>query len=342
MKQTRYRTVLFALTLLVSWIAADGKLPTPPVATKIPQTTQIHGETRVDDYFWLREKSNPKVVEYLKAENEYADAVMQPTKQFQDALYKEMVARIKETDVSVPFKQDGYFYYTRTEQGKQYPVFCRKKGSLKTPEEVTLNLNEMAKGLQFFSVDAYHVSDDGNLLAYSTDTTGFRQYVLHVKDLRTGVELPDTAQRVTSVTWANDGKTIFYTQEDAVTKRSNRFFRHVLGAKNDELVYEEKDELYDIEVERTRSKGFILLVSSSKTTSEVQYLAAGHPSDPLKVLAPRHENHEYYIDHVGDFFYIRTNDRGKNFRLVTAPVSSPPGKLEGSHPASSERHAGRH
>src|SRR5262249_36810887 len=155
-KQMSYRTkFLLTLTLLVSWIAADGKLPSPPVARKIPHTTQIHGETRLDDYFWLREKSNPTVVEYLKAENEYADAVMQPTKPFQDALYNEMVARIKETDVSVPFKQDGYFYYTRTEQGKQYPVFCRKKGSLKAPEQVTLNLNEMAKGLPFFSVDAY-------------------------------------------------------------------------------------------------------------------------------------------------------------------------------------------
>ena len=255
------------------------------MADKIPQTRQIHGETRVDDYYWLREKSNPKVVEYLKAENDYADAMMQPTKEFRETLYKEMLARIKETDVEVPFKRDGYFYYTRTEQGKQYAIFCRKKGTLKASEEITLDTNEMAKGHPYFNVGAYNVSNDGNLLAYSTDTTGFRQYVLHIKDLRTKMDLPDKAERVTSVAWANDGKTIFYTQEDAVTKRSNRFFRHVLGVPNDELLYEEKDELYDIEVVRTRSKGFLLLTSASKTTSEVRYVPAGQPHDPLKVRA---------------------------------------------------------
>jgi oligopeptidase B len=304
-------------------VIADGNLPTPPVANKIPQTRQTHGETRVDDYYWLREKSNPKVVEYLKAENDYADAMMQPTKEFRETLYKEMLARIKETDVEVPFKRDGYLYYTRTEQGKQYAIFCRKKGTLKASEEIALDTNEMAKGHPYFSVGAYNVSNDGNLLAYSTDTTGFRQYVLHIKDLRTKMDLPDKAERVTSVAWANDGKTIFYTQEDAVTKRSNRFFRHVLGVQNDELLYEEKDELYDIEVVRTRSKGFLLLTSASKTTSEVRYVPAGQPHDPLKVLLARQENHEYYVDHLGDLFYIRTNDQGKNFRLVTAPVSSP-------------------
>jgi oligopeptidase B len=324
MKQMTNRFLLMiTLAPMSNRVIADGNLPTPPVANKIPQTSQIHGETRVDDYYWLREKSNPKVVEYLKAENDYADAMMQPTKEFRETLYKEMLARIKETDVEVPFKRDGYFYYTRTEQGKQYAIFCRKKGTLKASEEITLDTNEMAKGHPYFSVGTYNVSDDGNLLAYSTDTTGFRQYVLHIKDLRTKMDLPDKAERVTSVAWANDGKTIFYTQEDAVTKRSNRFFRHVLGVQNDELLYEEKDELYDIEVARTRSKGFILLVASSKTTSEVRYVPAGHPNDPLKVLLPRQESHEYYVDHVGDLFYIRTNDQGKNFRLATAPVSSP-------------------
>ena len=201
------------------------------MAKKIPKTTQIHGETRVDDYFWLREKDNPAVVEYLKTENAYADAIMESTKGFQEALYKEMLARIKETDVEVPYKQGDYFYYTRTEEGKQYPVFCRKKGSVEGAEEVTLDLNEMAKGHTFFSIGGYDVSDDGNLLAYSTDTTGFRQYDLYVKDLRTGKILTDKAERVTSVAWANDNKTIFYTQEDAVTKRSNKFFRHRLGSE---------------------------------------------------------------------------------------------------------------
>jgi oligopeptidase B len=311
------------LILTAGWSVAQGPAPEPPVARKVPKTTLIHNETRVDDYFWLREKSNPEVIEYLKAENSYTDAMTQSTQGFQDALYKEMLARIKETDVEVPFRRGDYFYYTRTQEGKQYPIFCRKKGNLQAPEEITLDLNEMAKGLPFFSVGAYNVSDNGNLLAYSTDTTGFRQFALHIKDLRTGTIFPDTAERVTSVAWANDNRTIFYTQEDAVTKRSNKFFRHTLGSSSDELLYEEKDELYDIAGERTRSKGFILLVSSSKTTSEVRYLPANRPEDPLKVFLPRQEKHEYYVDHVGDFFYIRTNDLGKNFRLVTAPVSDP-------------------
>ena len=315
--------LVVVLALTGSRLIAEGNLPSPPVAKKIPKITQIHGETRADDYFWLREKNNPAAMEYLKAENAYADAIMESTKGFREALYKEMLGRIKETDLEVPYKQGEYFYYTRTEQGKQYPIFCRKKGSVKASEEVTLDLNQMAKGYPFFSVGGYDVSDNGDLLAYSTDTTGFRQYELHVKDLRTGKVLPDSAGKVTSVAWANDNKTVFYTEEDAVTKRSNKFFRHQLGSNHDELLYEEKDELYDIDATRTRSKEFILLVSQSKTTSEVQYLAGRRPNDPLKVFLPRRENHEYYVDHSGDFFYVRTNDQGKNFRLVTAPVNNP-------------------
>ena len=315
--------LVMVLILMDNQSMLGDNLPRPPVAKKIPKTTQIHGETRVDDYFWLREKDNPAVIEYLKTENAYADAIMESTKGFREALYKEMLARIKETDMEVPYKQGDYFYYTRTEEGKQYPVFCRKKGSVEGAEEVTLDMNEMAKGHPFFSIGGYDVSDDGNLLAYSTDTTGFRQYELHVKDLRTGKILTDTAERVTSVAWADDNKTVFYTQEDAVTKRSNKFLRHRLGINNDELLYEEKDELYDIAAERTRSKEFILLVSRSKTTSEVQYVSASRPNDPLKVFLPRRENHEYYVDHLRDLFYVRTNDQGKNFRLVTAPVNNP-------------------
>ena len=324
MKQIAYGLLLvMGLSLMDNQSMLGDKLARPPVAKKIPKTTQIHGETRVDDYFWLREKDNSAVVEYLKTENAYADVIMESTKGFREALYKEMLARIKETDMEVPYKQGDYFYYTRTEEGKQYPVFCRKKGSVEGAEEVTLDMNEMAKGHPFFSIGGYDVSDDGNLLAYSTDTTGFRQYELHVKDLRTGKILTDTAERVTSVAWADDNKTVFYTQEDAVTKRSNKFLRHRLGINNDKLLYEEKDELYDIAAERTRSKEFILLVSRSKTTSEVNYVSASRPNDPLKVFLPRQENHEYYVDHLRDLFYVRTNDQGKNFRLVTAPVNNP-------------------
>ena len=229
MNQIAYGLVLMMLLTLMDRSMADGNLPRPPVAKKIPKTTQIHGETRVDDYFWLREKNNPAVIEYLKTENGFADAIMESTKGLREGLYKEMLARIKETDTEVPYKQGEYFYYTRTEEGKQYPLYCRKKGSVEGAEEVTLDMNEMAKRHPFFSIGGYDVSDDGHLLAYSTDTTGFRQYELHVKELRTGKILPDKAERVTSVAWANDNKTLFYTQEDAVTKRSNKFLRHRLG-----------------------------------------------------------------------------------------------------------------
>jgi len=324
MKQIAYGLLLvMGLSLMDNQSMLGDNLARPPVAKKSPKTIQIHGETRVDDYFWLREKENSAVVEYLKTENAYADVIMEPTKGFREALYKEMLARIKESDMEVPYKQGDYFYYTRTEEGKQYPVFCRKKGSVEGAEEVTLDMNEMAKGHPFFSIGGYDVSDDGNLLAYSTDTTGFRQYELHVKNLRTGEILTDKAERVTSIAWASDNKTVFFTQEDAVTKRSNKFLRHRLGINNDKLLYEEKDELYDIAAERTRSKEFILLVSRSKTTSEVNYVSASRPNDPLRVFLPRRENHEYYVDHLRDVFYVRTNDQGKNFRLVTAPVNNP-------------------
>ncbi|MBL8204991.1 MAG: S9 family peptidase [Blastocatellia bacterium] len=295
---------------------------TPPVAKKIPKITKIHGDTLTDDYFWLREKSNPEVITYLKAENDFTEAMMKPTAALQDTLYKEMLARIKETDLSVPYPKDGYLYYTRTEQGKQYPIYCRKKGTLRGKEETLLDLNAMAEGKPFLSLGAFQVSNDSNLLAYSTDDTGFRQYKLHVKDLRTGQLLPDTAERITSITWANDNKTLFYVTEDATTKRSNQFYRHTLGSKS-QLLFEEKDELYNIGVSRTRSRGYILLGISSSTTSEYRYLAATKPNSDLKVMLPREKDHEYYPDHHGKLFYIRTNDTGRNFRLVTAPITDP-------------------
>ena len=305
---------------------------TPPVAKIVPKTTTVHGDTLVDNYFWMREKFikdasgkeilNPEVINYLKAENDYTEANMKTTVAFQDSLYKEMLGRIKETDVTAPYPKDGYYYYTRTEQGKQYAIQCRKKGSLKAKEEVLIDANEMAKGLPFFSLGSLQVSDDGNLLAYSTDTTGFRQYKLYIKDLRTGQLLLDTAERVTSVNWANDNKTLFYVTEDATTKRSDKFYRHTLGGKS-ELVYEEKDELYRIGGGRTRSRGYIFLYIASSTTSEVRYLPADKPNEKLKLMLAREEGHEYYPDHQGKLFYIRTNDKGRTFRIVTAPITDP-------------------
>src|SRR5258706_226580 len=233
-----------------------------------------------------------------------------------------MVGHIKETDVNVPYRWGGYFYYSRTEQGKQYPISCRKKGSLDANEEVVLDQNEMAKGLKFFSVGAYVPSDDGNLLAYSTDTTGYRQYKLQIKDLRTGQLLPESFERVGNVAWATDNKTVFFTTEDAVTKRSDKFFRHVLGSDQTDRHLEENAELLYIGAGRSCATAVIRLGSQSKTSSEWQYLPANNPAAALKIISPREADHEYNVDHRGDLFYIRSNKGAKNFRIVTAPVAN--------------------
>ncbi len=302
---------------------SNANTPQPPMTEKKTKTTKIHNDTIIDDYFWLREKTNPEVVAHLDAENTYAESMMKPTAALQDKLYKEMVGHIKETDVSVPYRWGNYFYYTRTEQGKQYPINCRKKGSLDAKEEVVLDQNELAKGLKFFSVGAFVPSDDGNLLAYSTDITGYRQYKLQIKDLRTGQLLPETFERVGSVAWATDNKTIFFTTEDAVTKRSDKFFRHALGSDKTDLIFEDKDELFDVAAGRSRDKAIIFVGSESKTSTEWRYLPADAPTAELKIISPREADHEYNVDHRGDLFYLRTNKGAKNFRVVTAPVSNP-------------------
>jgi oligopeptidase B len=302
----------------------SSSLPAPPVAKKVPKVTEINGHKLVDNYFWLRDKKDPEVRAYLEAENAYTDALMKPTEGLQKKLYDEMLGRIKETDIEVPYKQGDYFYYTRTEAGKQYGIRCRKKGSMDAPEEVVLDVNELAKGQKFMSVAAYNVSDDGNFLAYTADNTGFRQYTLQVKDLRTGKVLADKAERVGSVVWANDNKTIFYTVEDDTTKRQYQLYRHAAGTSGpDPLVYEEKDEKFEVGAGKTRSKAYIFLIVSSHTTSEARYISADQPLAEWKVLEPRRQDVEYYPDHNGDFFYIRVNDTGRNFRLVKTPVSNP-------------------
>jgi oligopeptidase B len=297
--------------------------PQPPMAEIKPKETKIHGETLVDNYFWLRDKANPQVMEHLKAEDAFAQAYMKPTEALQEKLYKEMLSHIKQTDANVPYRRDGYFYYTRTEEGKQYPIFCRKKDSLEAKEEIVLDQNELAKGQKFMSVGAFNPSDDGNLLAFTTDNTGYRQYTLQIKNLQTGELYPEKIERVDNVAWATDNKTMFYVTEDAVTKRSDKFFRHVLGTDKSDLIYEEKDELFDIGTGRTRDKAVIIVQASSKTSSEVRYLPANNPAAELKIIAPRQAGHEYDIDHRGDLFYIRTNKGAKNFRVVTAPAADP-------------------
>ncbi len=301
----------------------DPKAAAPPEARRIPKTTAIHGETLVDDYYWLREKSSPAVLAHLEAENAYTAAVARPIEAKAEALYREMRGRVRETDLDVPYRLGGWLYYTRTEQGKQYPVHARKRPGPGSPEHVLLDLNELAKGEKFLSLGAFDVSDDGNMLLYATDVTGFRLYTLRVKDLRTGETLPDRIERVRSPVWAADGKTLFYVAEDPA-KRPYQLRRHVLGSSEpDPIVYEERDELYRVTTSRSRDKAFLFFASSSSETTEIRALAADRPGEAPRVLLPREEGHEYDVDHREGLFYIRTNKDAKNFRVVTAPEADP-------------------
>jgi oligopeptidase B len=311
------------VTLAPSLLAQNGDVKQPPLARAVPHTTEIHGYKLKDDYFWLREKKNPEVIRYLEAENAYTDEVMKPNKQLEEALYKEMLGHIKQTDLSVPYKIGQYHYYSRTEEGKQYPYMCRRKGSMQGSEELLLDLNKMAEGHSYLGLGSYGVSDDGNLLAYSTDTTGYRQYSLHIKDLRTGKTLNENIERTGSVVWANDNKTIFYTTEDAVSKRSDKFWRHAVGSDKSDLIYEEKDELFDVGASRSLDKKMIFLASYAKTSREFRYLPADNPMGAFKVVLPRQADHEYDVDHYLGQFYITTNKQAKNFKVVTAPINDP-------------------
>ena len=308
----------FAMTALALTAIAD-EVAKPPVAKKVPKTLTLHGDERVDEYGWLKEKTNPDVISYLDAENAYADAQTKPIEGLSKQLYDEMLGRIKQTDVNVPWRRSGYFYYTRTVEGKQYPIFARKKGSVDAEEEILVDVNQLAEGKKFMSVGAFVVSDDTNLLAFTTDDNGYRQYKLHIKDLRTGKVTENVAQRVGNVEWAKDNKTIIYSTENDA-KRSDRIYRHVLGTDEHTVIYEEKDELYDVYPDRTRSGDFIFLTSESKTTNEVRLIPAAKPDTAPVVMIPRKTDHKYYPDHRGDLFYFMTNDAGINYRVVTAPV----------------------
>ncbi len=294
----------------------------PPIAERRPKTLVIHGDTRVDSYFWLREKSNPDVMAYLKAEDAYADAVMKPTEPLQRELYASMLSHIKQTDDTVPFRDGEYFYYTRTREGDQYPIHCRKHGTLDAPEAIILDQNALAADHPFFAIGAFTVSDDGRWLAYATDTTGYRQYTLFVKDLESGITLPDKIARVDTVAWAR-GTTLFYVTEDQTTKRSDRCWRHVIGSGVHELVYDERDELFDIGVGRSRDGEIVFLQCGSKTSTEVRYVQAEAPARPFTVIAAREPDHEYDADHRDGRFFLRTNKGAINFRVVTAPVADP-------------------
>ena len=319
---------LFSISMIafVNVMAQDGNKSSmlqPPITEKKPKITEINGDRLVDNYFWLREKTNPSVIAHLEAENAYTAAVMKPTEALQDTLYKEILSHIKQTDTNVPYRWGDYFYYSRTVEGQQYPIICRKHLNLTAPEQILLDVNELAKGQKFMSVGTFVPSDDGNLLAYSTDNTGYRQYTLQIKNLRTGEVFSERIERVNNVAWATDNKTIFYVTEDAVTKRNDKFFRHVLGSNKFDLIYEEKDELFDIGTQRSRDKALIMLGAFSKTSNEFRYIPANNPNADWKVVLPRQADHEYDIDHRAGLFYIRTNKGAKNFRVVTAPVADP-------------------
>lgn len=314
----------------------------PPVAHRETVEHVAHGDRRLDEYAWLRRKEDPRVLAYLSEENAYADAVLKPTEELQERLYQEMLARILQTDLSVPYRLRGYSYYSRTEEGKQYPIYCRiaepeagqstEAEDRHFEEDVLLDLNALAEGHSFLGLGCFEVSDDNQRLAYATDTTGFRQYTLEVKDLHSRETLPFRVVRVTSVAWSSDNRTFFYVVEDETTKRSHRLYRHVLDSEEaDVLIYEEKDERFRIEIERTRSGAYLLLAANSHTTSEVRYLRADQPFEEFHVVAFREDEHEYSVDHHpgssvepwGGVFFVRTNSKGRTFRLMTAPTSEP-------------------
>ena len=308
----------------------QNAISTPPVARKDRKETVLHGVTLVDDYGWLRDKEDPEVTAYLQAENAYAEAEMAPLAGLREQLYQEMLSHIKQTDISVPFRDGAWWYYTRTEEGLQYAIHCRKRGGEAGPaedaaEEVILDGNKLAEGHAFFAIGATDITDDGRWLAYTTDTTGFRQYTLHIKDLETGETLPGTVERVGSVVWAADGRTLFYSVEDEEQKRQYQLWRHKLGEEHarDVLVYQDDDERFNLGAGRTRDGKYIVLESASHITSECRVLAADQPDGAFALIAAREDDHEYTVDHRMGRWFIRTNDRGRNFRLVTAPVDAP-------------------
>ena len=322
-------------------MSADETSAKPPVAERKHTERVVHGHTLVDDYAWLatptskldgdpglRGKDDPAVVAYLEAENAYTAEAMAGTEELQKRLYEEMLSHIQETDVSVPFRDGEYWYYSRTEEGKQYETYCRKRGTAEGPtgeEEIVLDLNALAEGESFLALGTMTVSDDTHLLAYTVDNKGFRQYTLRVKDLRTGEMLGERVERVGSVVWATDSRTLFYTVEDEEQKRQFQLYRHELGRQHAEdiLVYEETDERFNIGAGRTRDDRYIILESASHTTTENRFLPADRPRDAWTLIAPRRDEIEYYVDHRFGRFYIRVNDRGRNFRLVTARVETP-------------------
>jgi len=321
--KTITRVVLSILAVMTIQSCNTSTSMKAPVAAKKPKELTMHGHTRIDNYYWLRERENPEVIAYLEAENTYRESVMKGSEQFQKDLFDEIVSRIKQDDESVPYKENGYFYYTRYEEGKEYPIFCRKKETLEAVEEILANVNEMAVGYSYYQVGGLSVSPDNRYMALGIDTVSRRKYTIYIKDLETGKMLEDQIPLTTGgSSWASDSKTIFYTQKDDETLRSKAIFRHAMGsvASGDVLVYEEKDETFGTAVYKTKSKKYMVIASYSTLTTEFRFLSADDPEGKFKVVQPRVRGLEYNISHYGDYFYIITNLDATNFRLMKTAV----------------------
>jgi oligopeptidase B len=320
--------ILMAAILVMSLFAILGckAKPTaqPPVAKIVPTELEKHGDVRTDNYYWMNEREDPDVVSYLEAENEYTEAMMAHTVDLQEKLFEEIKGRIKQTDMSVPYKKDDYFYFTRYEDGKEYPIYGRKKGSLDAAEEIMLDVNGLAEGHEYYAVGRRAISSGQDLLAFPVDTVGRRFYNIKFKNLATGEILDEEIPDVTgNVAWANDNRTLFYSKQDPTTLRSYRIYKHVLGSDpaEDHLVYEEKDDTFSCYVFKTKSKKYIMIASFQTLSSEYRYLEADDPGGSFRIFEPRKRDHEYNVDHFGDHFYIRTNDQAKNYRMMKTPIA---------------------
>ncbi len=314
---------LLGIVILLNSCNQNQDVMKSPVANKIKKELTIHDHTRIDNYYWMNNREDPEVLAYLKEENAYTKAMLKHTEKLQDKLYNEIVSRIKQTDMSVPFLQNGYYYYTRYEEGKEYAIYCRKKGSLEGKEEVMIDGNAMAKGHEYFSLSGLNVSPDNKLLAYGIDTISRRKYTLHIKNLETGENLGEAIPNTTGyAAWAKDNKTLFYTLKNIETLRPEKIFIHHLGdsPENDRMVFFEEDEEYTTGVFQSKSRALIMIGSHSTLSTEYQYIAADKPEGNFKSIQPRQKDLEYYVEHYKDKFYIRTNYQAKNFRLMEVPM----------------------
>ncbi|MBN3584601.1 S9 family peptidase [Algoriphagus aestuarii] len=299
---------------------------TPPIAAKKPEILETHGHQRIDNYFWMRDRENPEVIDYLNQENEYLKDQLKHTEAFQASLFEELKRRIKEDDQSVPYFKSGYFWYARYEKGSEYPIYCRKPETLENPEEVILDVNFLAEGKSYFHVGATTSSPDQKILAFAADEVGRRIYTIFFKDLETGEIFTETIPNVTgNLAWAADNQTVFYSKQDPETLRADKIFKHILGTsvENDLLIYEEKDEEFSCHVVKTKSEDYLFIHSESTISSEIRFIRADSPKDDFKLLQARIPHLEYAADHFGDHFWIRTNENAQNFKVVKAPIASP-------------------